>query len=419
MSAEKEKPLRTSDRQPNAVERPNDSERLAAQTGCAKSVKQEVAKESSKRSGKARNAVRKPRVILDREVLANLYLEKKLSCLKISELLATTTGKIRSNLKWHGIPIRTSPRYLSSNLTRELLEDLYVKQGKTAVEIAGMLNYRVLSVRKKLKLYGLKKRPRKNFSAAVSEPADRRDDSAAKANLFYKPREAAQKLKVSYKTVIASLKRGDFPHAVRKQAGKKITWSIPAGDVESYVPRPIGAAFHDDPSPKTIIYRGVRAQTELFKRYGYGRRQIIEMMRDERQGFSRAEIAARFRVDLDLIEKILDRTAIDPPIINKKLKFDRVYEIFPRKLLIKLYVKNNYPTAKILMELKTDFATLKYNLELNNIPLKSERLRLSAEEWESFLRLHFIEQKMPIAKIAAALGVTRNHVVKMIRRFNL
>ena len=81
---------------------------------------------------------------LTREVLEDLYLERGLTSTDIGVVLGVDPGRVIEALHRHGIPVRT--RGIRSTggrapLTKELLEELYVRQGLSLEAIAAKLGY--------------------------------------------------------------------------------------------------------------------------------------------------------------------------------------------------------------------------------------------------------------------------------------
>ena len=81
---------------------------------------------------------------LTREVLEDLYLERGLTSTDIGVVLGVDPGRVIEALHRHGIPVRTRGMRSTGGrppLTKELLEELYVRQGLSLEAIAAKLGY--------------------------------------------------------------------------------------------------------------------------------------------------------------------------------------------------------------------------------------------------------------------------------------
>ncbi len=96
------------------------------------------------------------RRIVRKETLIELYVDKKLPLLKITETLKISSGVFYRSLKFHGIPKRIDEGIEYSLLTRQLLHRLYIEEDLTSTEIARRLGYAPVTIRKRLSAYGIK-----------------------------------------------------------------------------------------------------------------------------------------------------------------------------------------------------------------------------------------------------------------------
>jgi predicted HTH domain antitoxin len=98
---------------------------------------------------------------LSRDVLINLYQNKKLPPSKIAEELNVTAPIVTRQLRKHKIPLRTrkeARRLISREIpSGEELERLYLTENRTQGEIAEIYQRGQQTVSKWLKRYGLKK----------------------------------------------------------------------------------------------------------------------------------------------------------------------------------------------------------------------------------------------------------------------
>ena len=100
-------------------------------------------------------------------------------------------------------------------------------------------------------------------------------------------------------------------------------------------------------------------------RYGYGADEILEIIEFERRNFSRDEIAAIFRIDRILIDRLLDAAAPSYPAPRKTSKIKR----FPKKILLDLHLEQKLPVEEILVRLDTTYLPFYLSLRHWGIPL--------------------------------------------------
>ena len=120
-------------------------------------------------SKRFRAAMDGKRKLIDREMLERLYVEERLSTMKIASLLGINQNLVYNNLIFYGIPLRPLENYATSELTPELLKRLYIDQNLTAQQIGDQLGFSVKTVRKRLNKFGIKKRKAKKADAKNRE----------------------------------------------------------------------------------------------------------------------------------------------------------------------------------------------------------------------------------------------------------
>ena len=379
-------------------------------------------------------AMQERRILLDQELLAELYLKEKLSISRIAARLGAKSDIVRSNLIACRIPIRPRSRYTTTRLTPELLRPLYIEQNLTAGEIAGRLGYSVLTIRKRLFLFGIKKRTGGSRTAEVaaaesssSAPAqltvettlkisESNPDAAAEGE-FFTVAEIAEKYQLHSCSVRNSIRNGIFPHAFRQNIGKIRQWLVPAADLQNFVPRRRGGMRCVAPTTATIESRGVRARSVIRKSHGYGKAAIAEMIALKKQGLTRLEIAVRFRLEESLIADIFEQSALRRP--KREPRPVRKPKRLPEKLLIEMYVQENTPTADIVAQLNTNYTALYVSLRHYGIPLRDDRLRRAAQTREQVLRHLSAVEEMTVEAIADRLNLTAPYVRRKLNELKI
>lgn len=97
------------------------------------------------------------RKILPKDLLIDLYVDKKLPVKEIALKLGVSEGSLYRNLSEYGIPRRETEPSFSSPLTAELLRKLYIDEKMTARQIAEKLDYAPITVKKRLSELRIKK----------------------------------------------------------------------------------------------------------------------------------------------------------------------------------------------------------------------------------------------------------------------
>lgn len=381
-------------------------------------------------------AMEKRRIILPKEPLAELYLREKLSIKRIAEKLGINSDAVRKNLLAYRIPIRPRALYTTTRLTPELLRPLYIDQNLTAEQIAGRLGYSVLTIRKRLFFFGIKKRAGGSRAAAAvaaaaeslpSAPAELTVETtlkisaaefgAAAEHEFFTVAEIVAKYQLHPCSVRKLIRSGIFPHAFRQKIGKIRRWLVPAADLQNFVPRRKGGIRGDAPTVAAIEARGAYARKKIRKSHGGGKAAIAEMMALKKQGLTRLEIAVRFRLEESLIADIFEQTALRRP--KKEPRPGREPKRLPEKHLTKLYVEENLPIADILAQLNTNYTALYISLRHYGIPLRDDRLRRAAQERERVLRRLSAGEELTVEAIADRLNLTAPYVRRKLRELKI
>lgn len=130
-------------------------------------------------------AMRLRSIVLPEDELRELYLERQLTPKAIGEIFGCSEGKVRSELKRYGIPLRTrsQARQLVSGtafISREIIEELYYDRGLSQEQIAAKLGCGLATVSRRMQEYGLATRslaeagtvyPKRDFSGDPTERA--------------------------------------------------------------------------------------------------------------------------------------------------------------------------------------------------------------------------------------------------------
>lgn len=387
-------------------------------------------------SKKFLKAMRNRRIILEKEVLAKLYLVEKLSIHKVAEKLKTSDHVVRSNLKAYGIPIRPLERYTTSQLTPELLQSLYIDKNLTAPEIAERLGYSALTIGKKLSKFGIKKRSGTSGIRKLSKLTAQQslngqsahrcsvDGAAAKdkspaADELLTVAEIVEKYKIHPVNLRKLIREGFFPNAFRQILGKVRRWMVPVGDLETFTPRKRGGRRIVEPTAATIRSRAVYARAAIKSSHGYGKAEINEMIALEKKGWTKAEIAARFRLNEETVSDILNQSALYPPRAKKPPRVKKELKRLPEQLLTELYANNLFSTKYILEKLNTNYSSLYISLRHYGIPLRDERRRLTAQEKAQILHHLFSKEKLAPDVIADRMGLTMAYVKRKINELKL
>lgn len=100
------------------------------------------------------------KIVLDKEKLKDLYVQRKLSLVGCGEVLGCTWWPVRVNLADYGIRVRTNtehfkgvPKKNKINIDREKLQQLYLKQGLSTAECGKVLGYNPMVIYNRLKDY--------------------------------------------------------------------------------------------------------------------------------------------------------------------------------------------------------------------------------------------------------------------------
>ena len=363
-------------------------------------------------SMKFAKAMGKRRIILDRKLLVDLYTHQKLSMQKIAAQLSTSGDVVHRNLRNYKISIRTREIYYKSRLTPELLRRLYIDENLTAAEIAKRLNYSISSIGKNLKKFGIKKyQPVKRLKVNKSL-----ENRAIELNSkeFLTVEEIAKMHKIRPETLRRLIREGAFPNAFRQRVSKSTRWIIPSGDLENFSPRKKGVSRIAQPTLLAIRSRGKYARAKIKKFNGYGKAEITEIINLEKHGLGSEEIAVRFRLEEQIVADILNEAAARQPRREKQQRINKELKRLPEKPLIDLYVNGEYSIDYILQTLNTNYTSLYISLRHYGIPLRDERLRLSAEDRERLLYQLFIEEDLTAEIIADRLGQTLDYVRRKI-----
>lgn len=373
----------------------------------------------------------KKRTILERETLRKLYTVDGLSLEKIADRLGTSYAVVERNFKAYGLKRRAPGRYAPASLTRELLEELYLRQRLTVPQIAerlalseGSIDITEGSIRKKLYEFKIRKKDLKQQQLVAEKKRDKKtgdilsssqnkinkktrkmltNDSktennkisgkcvrankpgqksfeksknkttATNAPEFLSIAEAALLLKRHQTFIRRKLREGAFPNAVRQNGKKRRSWIIPVTDLTGYKILPVGGQRQTDPAPSTILSRLAKARIEIKSLRGYGKTEILQMVELEQSGRSAAEIAAEFRLPELVVEDILAGVAVKPLKIKMPRPEKRPPKRLPKDLLIELYVEKEIKTREILKLLSTNYRSLYINLRFYGIPLRSHR----------------------------------------------
>jgi DNA-binding transcriptional regulator LsrR (DeoR family) len=92
---------------------------------------------------------------IHRDVLAKLYLVEKLPIEEIAAKLQVPPSRVRNQVKRHGLRRRRIVDRFAEPLTRERVEEVYVRQGKTQVEAAAELGMSTVPFLALLRKFGI------------------------------------------------------------------------------------------------------------------------------------------------------------------------------------------------------------------------------------------------------------------------
>ena len=92
---------------------------------------------------------------LDKELLHELYIEKKLSCTKVAEILNVSPNCVKKYLKSHGFKIRHYSTYRVLPLPKDEIIAMYVDEGISATKIAKKYNTCTGTISNRLKKWGV------------------------------------------------------------------------------------------------------------------------------------------------------------------------------------------------------------------------------------------------------------------------
>jgi len=101
------------------------------------------------------------KIILPKEQLYKYYIEENKSSTEIAKIFNCSQNTILRNFKLHNIPVRKFTNYtrkLRKPINKDLLEQLYIKEGKTTVEISKVIYAPISTVWYQLKKYEFKLR---------------------------------------------------------------------------------------------------------------------------------------------------------------------------------------------------------------------------------------------------------------------
>ncbi|MEY9932456.1 transposase [Catenulispora sp. GP43] len=137
------------------------AQRIAEATGIAADAvrrRLEAAGVLTRRGMENYQAVGEPSDPLSRELLEAMYLVQRLTPYEIAKATGTTHRKVDYRLTRYGIPRRHGGHKLLTDITPEVLQELYVDQQRTSVEIADMLECSSVHVRLLMRSYGIELR---------------------------------------------------------------------------------------------------------------------------------------------------------------------------------------------------------------------------------------------------------------------
>ena len=92
---------------------------------------------------------------LDKGVLHELYVEKKLSCTKVAETLNVSPNSVKRYLNLHGFKIRHESTYKVLPLPKDEIIAMYVDEGISATKIAKKYNTCTGTISDRLKKWGV------------------------------------------------------------------------------------------------------------------------------------------------------------------------------------------------------------------------------------------------------------------------
>jgi hypothetical protein len=100
--------------------------------------------------------------ILPRDGLENLYIKERQSAKKIARFFECSAFTVMSNLIRYGIPIRSFDEVNKlqikyPELTEDVLQQSYIVEDKTAPEIANEYDCSLITVKRKLRKFGIRK----------------------------------------------------------------------------------------------------------------------------------------------------------------------------------------------------------------------------------------------------------------------
>jgi len=92
---------------------------------------------------------------LDKGMLHELYIEKKLPCTKVAEILNVSPNCVKKYLKSHGFKIRHESTYKAVPLPKDKVIAMYVDDGISATKIAKKYNTCTGTISNRLKKWGV------------------------------------------------------------------------------------------------------------------------------------------------------------------------------------------------------------------------------------------------------------------------
>ena len=131
--------------------------------------------------------------MLDKETLERDYVVEGLTYQQIAEKYKLTAGRVGQLTRQYGIKARTASD-MQFIITKQELENLYLKQNKTYKEIADIYGKSVQVVQNNIKLHNIKPRPQGAMTGKACSPAKAAKISAANKG---KPKSEQHRKKLS------------------------------------------------------------------------------------------------------------------------------------------------------------------------------------------------------------------------------
>ncbi|MGQ0629966.1 MAG: hypothetical protein ACT4P1_02925 [Sporichthyaceae bacterium] len=168
---------------------------------------------------------------LDRNVLEQLYVTEGLSLKEVSERLGPPWSKrvVQRALELHGIPMRPArpPARRQALMSRELLERMYVDEGRSLPEVAASFGVAINTVIHRMEALGIDRRKGGWRSVGDRQPLTRALLQELRIDKRMSAGQIAEMLGYSWTQVISALKR----HGMATRAEeRRLAWRLDAAE---------------------------------------------------------------------------------------------------------------------------------------------------------------------------------------------